>query len=191
MTIFEYFSARTQLPISINEIIAAAKQHGGASEYNLYKSPLDPTKLRGLCCVYDYSDAPGEPIADIFYASSLADSDPYMTRVVVCKEITHTLDHDGAWANTEEVAEQLFKEMAMRPEFQRLLPATKSDYLGGIYALAILVPTAARLILKQKYEAGEVTMQMASDIARIPASFMETVLSDDWDDILKYCGLDT
>ena len=182
-SIYDFFADREEVPVELDDVIAAAKECGGANEYRLYPD-VDRTNAHANCVEFDPVDDPEYRIAEIYYSAALRESDPYYWRVVCCKEILHTLENGHLKVESKHAVERLFQDIATRTEFHQMLKSTRWDILCEFATLLILIPEKARIVLKRKHRAGELTIARISEITKVPPHFVEMALSDEWDQIV-------
>lgn len=180
MTIVEYFSCYTSLPIKINHITAHVKEHGFIDEVIFYPVDMNVERARGVCRRYIKHDGLyREPIrcADIGYALSM---DIPWRRLVQAKELVHLTDNGQA--STKEQVQRLIEEIVLPPGISSSLPGHE-DHFGDLKALMVLLPRDSLDLLKPKVDAGLLSTEEVANVARIPVAYARLALSNFWPEV--------
>lgn len=188
----QQFEDRTDFPVLLNEVRDAVIRLGMTDRLTFKAVEIEENILRGVCHRYDFRPSvygEMEERVDILYASSL---DQPWQRLVVVKELIHTLDADGHRITTAEEVDDLIRRMARRPELREPMNwGEASDRVALYQALGILFPFAARALIKEKYDAGRISDEMIAHRAVIPDQFVSFLMSSDWDALypgfMKFC----
>jgi len=180
------FEGRTDFPVYLDQIRDAVIRIGMTDRVVFKAVDIDENVLRGIC--YRYTFSPGvyaepEERIDILYAASL---DLPWQRLVVAKELIHTLDKEGHRITKEDELNELVRRMARRPELREPMSWHEaSDRVALFQALGILLPYAARELIKVKYDTGHVSDEMIAHRAGIPDQFVSFLMSDDWTEMYQ------
>lgn len=189
------FEDRKDFPVYLNEVRDAVIRLGVIDRIAFKGVDIDQNILRGICYRYHFTPAPyavKEERIDVLYANAL---EPDWRRLVVTKELIHTLDKPGHSITKEDEVSELVRRMARRPELRDPMNWHEaSDRVALFQALGILFPFGARDLIRDKYNEGVVTDEMIAHRAGIPHQFVSFLMSDDWtqmyDGFMRLCEAD-
>jgi hypothetical protein len=184
MNVFDFFSAYTKLPVNLDDVAAFVIERTHFVDVEAYPCPFTTEKLLGLC--WQFVDKPHNSInhhrrAWVLYSDKLA---PDMTRMVVCKEILHLLDSKHEQAAAPEQVSRLIEEIVQPFEIKAALQ-TRSDQLGMLLALAVLMPAGAIDEFRPHIENGSLSYDTLSKLAGVPEHFVRSAFSPQWQDALR------
>jgi hypothetical protein len=186
--IYKHFSTKTVLPIKLADVKAAILNTGEVAAITRFPVDMDELVLHGMLRVY--RDRPPYAVEDrvmaqIAYYEGLTDE---QIRLVCTKEMLHLLDHQVATAATQEQVSKLVEEITLPLEAVASLPGI-SDHTKLVHALCILVPQAARTLLKEAFDAGKMSIEDIARVARIPEPYARLVMNDRWENLeTKICA---
>lgn len=179
MNIYEHFSKQTALPISENEVKSFIIGKGVVSEIDLYacdtKNPLRGVfqKFYGLAAPYCEHPI----IVRVGYPRAAALG---MQRLVKVKEMLHALDPFEATSPTKKAVTSLIDDLLVDAAEKEIGLPAQVDSSKLINALCVLMPIAALDLIRPRYKADEVSVAQVAEEAKLPASFVEVTLSDEW-----------
>lgn len=181
MNIYEHFSKQTALPVSENDVKSFILGKGVVSEISLY--PCETRNpLRGVFQKY-YDIAP--PYCErplVVRVGYPKDASIGLQRIVKVKEMLHALDPYDATSPTKGTVSKLISDLLVNAAEKEIgLPAAV-DSIKLINALAVLMPLAAVDLIRPRYKANNVTVDQVADEAKLPPSFVEVALTDEWRD---------
>lgn len=181
LKLIDEFSSRTILPVEIDHIVEYLQTSGIKDEIYFFDSGRNAEVLKGTIMHWEYQ-ARGwtYKVADIHTPASLSIE---QKRVVQAKELLHILDQRIDRVNTPEDVEKLIVDMALHHseiDWNAVSDAARSDHGGLLYALPVLFPAAARELLLPKLEAELITIDQISEIAALPKTFVQFIMSPLW-----------
>ena len=179
MDIYAHFPCYTELPIAIDDVIDQAKENGGAAEYRLHPLNIDPEVLLGMAWKYCEGD---KVKAEIVYADI---DDNRMIRLVVCKEILHTLENDGVTAASFEAVGHLIDNIVKPPQIQSMLPSALADHLGLLRALSVLIPRDSLDDLRRLLSDGTYSIDMLAELVEVSPEYVSLALSEEWRELVE------
>lgn len=185
MTIYEHFSEQTKLPVLISDVRKFILNKGMISEIIRYGVDIDPAKLHGGFHLYRDIAPPyqeGALIARVGYPKSASGS---LQRLIVVKEMLHTLDPRHATSPTMNDVEKLVCDLLVREAEQEIGIAAAVDHNGLLNALRVLMPFAALAIIRPAYKRGTVTLDAIAAEAGLPRSYVGVTLTDSWVDLIE------
>lgn len=186
--IYKLFATQTVLPIKLAAIKTAILHTGEVHAIVRFPVDIDELVLHGMLRVF--RDRPpyaseDRVMAQIAYYKGL---DEEQVRLVCTKEMLHLLDHQVATAATQEQVAKLVEEITLPLEAVASLPGL-SDHTKLVNALCILVPRAARVILKEAFDAGRMSIEDVARVAKIPEPYARLVMNDLWENLeSKICN---
>lgn len=185
-SLIEAFETRTQLPIDVNDVVEYLRRNHIKDKIEFICVDIDTKALRGQLVQWEIPGLNyGEPTlcADVYFGS---DQGSDWIRFVCCKELLHLLDPFHAKVGAKEDFLKLAEKIALPPEMQDPIrdgEAVASDRIAVYQALAILLPKAARDILKAEVDAGRMTTTDVARIADIPQRFATLAMHELWDEV--------
>lgn len=182
--LIEAFAEQIELPIEPRDVQAWVTRSGYCDRFNIYYVDCDPEAFDGIYVErqggeFIEHDAPyGEPmrVREIFVNGRLPLE---QRRVAEVKETLHILDAIGQATNTPEGVSTMIRYSATRVKLGSDFGAI-TDVMAMPQALAVLLPKAALDLIRPAFEAGKLTIDEIADIAKLPAAYVELVLSDAW-----------
>lgn len=181
--LIRHFADREQLPVDVNDVLAALKEHGVEDNIEFVGVDLDPDILQGLIKVFHVRHTVyGEPerYANIYYHRGHSID---WQRLICCKELIHLLDPEHAHTKTAEEIAVLAEKIGLPPEMQDPLAdgiAANLDRMAEFRAAAVLIPWAARELLMQPYKEGRITAADIARLADVPRKYVGFVMHDMW-----------
>lgn len=182
--ILAHFDQRTRLPIAIEEIKTKVIELTQVDRLTFIGVDCDPKIYRGQMEAYTAQPAPyADHIVcyDIWYANSLPAPEK---RIVLAKELLHVLDATGLKVSTRAGAERLISEIVLDP---MLIPPDEAGTPAVVWdrwllycAGAVLLPFAAREIMRPAYEAGTLPLEEIARVAALPPNIVQFVMSGTW-----------
>jgi hypothetical protein len=180
------FSTIEKLPVDVNDVLACLRENGNDDKIEFIGVDLDPEILRGAIKVFHvrngvYSDP--ERWVNIYYHKS---GDSAWERMVCCKEISHLLDPNDAYTQTTEAIEKLADKIGLPPEMQDPTAdgfAANVDRLAEFRATALLMPKAARDLLRAPFKEHKLTLSDIARMADMPTRYAGFAMSDIWDSV--------
>ena len=185
--IYRHFATQTVLPIKLSDIKAAILKTGEVTTITRFPVDIDELALHGMLRVF--RDKPpyaneDRVMAQIAYYEGL---DEEQVRLVCTKEMLHLLDDPVATAATQDQVSKLIEEITLPIEAVASIPGI-SDHTKLLHALCVLMPRAARRILKASFDEGKMTAEDIARVAKIPEPYARLVMNDRWEDLeLKIC----
>jgi hypothetical protein len=177
---------RLELPVDVNDILAEIKKSGVEAEIEFIGVELDTMILRGKYRLFEWSN--GIYSSDVITMANIyynIDDDLDWQRFVCCKEITHLLDgaayHTSKREDQVELARQVGLPAHMRDPFKAPVEAN-IDVIAELFAVALLLPMAARNKLFQAVEAKKLSVKDVAFIADIPERYVAIALAKSWPD---------
>lgn len=177
------FEGRTQLPVDVNDILAYLRENGNDDDIEFIGADLNPDILQGAIKILHARDSLyGEPrrMVNIYYHRGHSKD---WQRMICAKELFHLLDPDWALTGDPAAIDKLASEIGLPPEMQNPLEdgmETNIDRLAEWRAAAILLPMAARDVLKPFYDNGPLTLADIARQADIPSKYAGLVMHDSW-----------
>jgi len=173
--LLSYFSAKTDLPISPNEVASKIVSYGISDGVKFVGVSLDEKVVKGAG-VY------AEPVVctEVYYV--INDTTKWQ-RLVCCKELLHLFDTEGAKSASSAHISDLISNMCLGSVSQGAddnIIQTFTDHAMVFYAMAILLPLRARELMMSDYKSGKLTVDTISDWADIPIEAVQIVMSDAW-----------
>jgi len=180
------FSARTSVPVEIDDVIAAIRAKGVIDEiYPFWDVNLDPRILKGYIKHDELIvDETGKTkrVAEITYAKMGHETE----RLVCCKEILHIIDPDAYRVSSPSQIEELVERIVLPPdlvdESEDGLPVL-SDRLALWEATAVLFPLATRNLVLPAFTNGRMSLAEIADLVEIPVRYAAMVMSGVWEQI--------
>lgn len=189
--LLEHFDSRTELHIDVNEVRDQLVLMGVQDRILFHFVKLDKDKIRGLLDRYIKQVVPyAEPVycSDILIPIDMGDEKEAWQRLVAVKEMLHITDSDALNAETPEEVNNLFEKFSLPPELrEHSLPTDGpgksflNDRVRIYTALAVLVPTAARDILRPLYVAKKLSGREIAELAKVPQRYIPTLMAEDFD----------
>lgn len=180
MDIYSHFSCYTELPILIDDILDQAKECGGADEYTLHPLSMDPDILQGMAWKYAED---GVTKAQIIYCNDIDDWN--WLRLVICKEVLHTLESEAVTATSESAVTHLIDNIVVPPQLQTMLRSTLEDHVGLLRALTILIPRDALPRLRKMHFEENHSIDEIAQFVEVPPAYVSLALSDEWGDMVE------
>jgi Zn-dependent peptidase ImmA (M78 family) len=182
----EIFSRYTALPVKIDDVVAQIVAFGIEDRITYVGVDLDVGILRGY--FLRFSERPGvyaDPVyrAEIYYEKNQGAD---WQRLVVCKELIHLFDVDGALTKTQEELDHLMEMIAISPELQFQKDdgfKVLTDKLATLYAISILFPKKARDALIEPYHQDLISAEDIARTAEIPEKYIRLAMLDGWNEI--------
>lgn len=182
--LIRHFSAQTTLPVDVNGLLPVLRNNGTEDDIEFIGVDFDPEILQGQIKIfYSHAVPYGEPTrcANIYYHRGHSLD---WQRFICCKELLHLLDPNGAQSRTQEEINDLAERIGL-PEYMQDATedgfATNVDRLAEFRAAAILLPYAARELLKQPLAEHKITLGDIAEMADIPRKYAAHVMSAKWD----------
>ena len=186
--LLEQFGTREELPIEIDEVRDSVLALG--VDDRIIITPVDKpiSEVRGT--FYRWIERPGvysSPLHCIGITFSTHQSEDWQ-RVVCCKELVHSLDHQGSHTSTRNevisLAARLLGPMSTGDVSSADFMAS-TDQIALYYALAVLFPKAARDAATKEVAAGRLSIQKLAEACRLPMPMVQLIISEDWPGILE------
>jgi hypothetical protein len=180
--LLEAFEGEENLPVDLNKVKEWILKQAVQDEIEFIGVELDIGAIRGFLHRYRYQKKVyGEAVcaAHIYYGTN---QEPEWINIVCAKELIHTMDGNNSVKRKEEF-DTLIKRLVLPRELKILLEDpgyALVDKFGDAYAAAILLPMAARDVLKAPYDAGVLTPADISRLAVMPIHYVRMVMSDEW-----------
>jgi hypothetical protein len=180
--LIKQFSEKTTLPIDIDkDVIVALREMGVTDEiYPFWDIHLDVGTLQGYCHREEIPNGDGS----FYFMTTIgfAKNGLEMERLVVCKELLHTLDPKKCRVSTAEKVYSLIAKLALRGDLMDPFSDDddQADRVAVLESLSILFPMAARNELLPFYKSEEITLAQISELAELPPSYVKVALSDTW-----------
>ena len=182
------FSARTKLPVDVDDIVAELKSRGVKDDIWYYwDTELDPSVMGGH--IKHYKVPVGDltrNVADITYGKMGNEKE----RLVCGKELLHILDPERFKTNTEEGLDHLIEKMRMPPDVVDIVSDgvhALTDRFALTQALTVMFPLTARNALKPFYDSKKLSLLYIADLAELPPRYVGVIMSDAWDQIYADC----
>lgn len=178
------FSKRTMLPVDVNDLLPILVANGNETDVEFIGVDLDPDILQGKIKIFYLRDGVyREPkrFANIYYHQGHTSD---WRRFICCKELLHLLDPASAQTNTPEQIEELADRIGLPEYMQDPLAdgfATNTDRLAEFRAAALLLPFAARELLRKPLDDDKLTLGDIAKMADIPRKYVGLVMSDHWE----------
>jgi hypothetical protein len=181
--IIKAFATRTHLAVDVNDVVKFLKDNGIKDEIEFFPVALDSDVLLGKVVHWVRRDGVyAEPIfcADIYFCK---DEENDWRRLICCKELLHILDHDWAKARKPKEVRRLAEKIGLPRDMQQPLKDgvhVNTDRLAEYQAIAVLFPMAARDLLLQPLNAGQLTLNDIARLAEIPRRYAGFVMHEAW-----------
>ena len=185
--LIDYFSIRTILPVSPNEVRDRIIEMGFSDEIHFIPSPLNSTILLGMHHSYIYRNGVyADPTVrvDITYDSIQPTA---LQRLVCCKELLHIFDTNTQKTtkrvDVNKLISDLSNGMKALDSFSGWSIHSLVDAITVLRAVAILFPMAARDTLIEPLNSGKISLSQISIYADLPEEFVTLVMSQSWNDL--------
>lgn len=177
------FDEIEDLPVEVDQIVAAINEMGLQDEIYLFEADTDPTKIIGAFKQFTYHKGVyAEPtlVTHIIYSSKV----PLEWQRVICvKELVHIFDSAVSKTDTEEEVSQLLDKLIgpLSSEDYGIadLQAT-TDRLALYQSLPLLLPKAALISARNAVESGSATLDDVAEWACMPAVLVGLMLGEHW-----------
>ncbi|MBS1041423.1 hypothetical protein JK203_11300 [Gluconobacter cerinus] len=114
----------------------------------------------------------------VHYCTSL---DPYLRRLVICKELIHILDPECYLTKTPTEVDELMSILAEPTPIKEGSPHGDHDHRTAVVlATGVLFPLARREELMAAYTAGTLSAQKITDHVKIPRAYVDVVMAASW-----------
>ena len=184
MDIYEHFSCYTKLPIRLDDIRSHIIESGRVHEFKIAAVDINRKHLQGMSRLTRKLGNDGKITAEIIYSSEL-ERDVPTRRMVLCKEILHTVEPQDLTANTKEVVTDLINNIVSPLSLSGITATTLSDHLGMLRALMVLLPRDSLFHLRPKHRDSRISVEQIANLARIPDAFARLALSDIWEGLIE------
>ena len=186
MDIFQHFGCHTKLPIKLDDVRDHILETGMVESIQFFDVDVDTTGLQGFCRVFEQQEpgmytSSGQKVAHIFYAAELEEEEK---RLVVCKELLHILDDHSATAQTRDEVDSLIEQIVLPLDVRQGLQS-KSDHIGILHALAVLMPRDALAVLRPLHDDNKLSVEDVAALARVPERYARFALSPAWQQVLE------
>lgn len=183
MSVYDSIATWSFLPVSVDQVRDEVLATGAVASITFYEVDVNPAEIAGISLIYK-----GKPPYSVdehchlkvIYSSHLPHE---YRRVVICKEILHALDSEAERASTPEKVEKLIHEIVVPQDLAVSLP-TRSDRVGLLNALRVLLPRDALSDVRELYQKGEIGEEDVAALAVIPEPFARFALTDEWWDLI-------
>lgn len=178
-SIYEHFAKQTLLPVRLRDVQQCILNLGAAARIERYACKTT-NSLVGIFQSYHELPPPyGERplIVRIGYPEGASEG---AQRLVQAKEMLHCLDAPDARSPTEADVEDLVDDLLFEAAEREIGLPAQVDHLNFLNALCVLMPLAALDIIRPAYKAGKLSLQQIADEAKLPPSFVEVTLTDEW-----------
>jgi len=178
------FRDRVDLPIDVNEVLAAIVASGVEVQTEFVGVELDTLILRGKYRLFQWPNGfyGGDPMlmANVYYHRH--DSSDWQ-RIVCCKEIIHLLDPDNSFSHTREQQNALAEKIGLPLHLQDPTKApidVNIDLVAEYIATAVLLPIASREAFMEPLRLKKISIDDIALIADIPSRYVSIVMSSTW-----------
>lgn len=126
---------------------------------------------------YDQDDSDYILVGYVYTRKDLDDKD---YRVIVCKEMIHSLDGKHEKTFTHEAIKILSEELTLPEKLKTASCHTQRDHSCLLLALSVLFPTTTRERFLLPFQKEEISGKEISDLTDLPEEWIEIMMSPAW-----------
>lgn len=184
-----HFDNHVVLHIDVNDVRDRLIAMGVEDEIRFHFVKMNKELIRGLLHRYVKNTAVyGEPVycSDILIPKEMGEEQEAWQRLVAVKEMLHITDSEPLSAESIAAVDNLFTQFSLPPElrddkFDGPGKSFLNDRVRIYAALAVLVPSGARDLLRPLYAAEKLTDREIAEIAKVPIRYIPTIMSETFD----------
>jgi hypothetical protein len=188
--VVRHFEGIGKVPIDLKDVVALVRQLVPGETIRVRGVNVDPARLMGTCYRYAIDDSKilvPRQVSYVVYNNRL---DPYLQRLVCCKELVHVLDPDPILTTTKEKVVNLLERVLKNVQVNHAIPnkdanvfAALFDQLAKWHAMAILFPFGLWEELEPRLDEislDDKEIAKIADWVELPIDHVGAVLIPDW-----------